>query len=353
MPPRYVIHIGPLKTGSTYIQQCLTATRRELQAQGVYYPPELLDPNNKHMHMPVYKAIVRRRGEVLRPIFERINQLGCKTVLLSCEHLIFLRPDGLRLLKEATGAEEFEIVYVLRRWSDRISSLWNQGLFMGGMDTLPEFYLSLTDGRRPEFYPKFLPETSGRYDIDYSLSWQDWAGVFGRDAIRLFSSSAVLDRNDDIFVRFCTDVLGLADVPAPKFLGEKRWASLPDVDAELLRALNAIHARKHGQTTVSIRNMMMRNHVTFDRAAFAASMAGEHATLDIDDRSVHFDQPYRAMSAWLDRLIPGEGVCAAELFPRVSKPNKYIRQGWLAEPGMADALRQLYRQMAAEMRQAG
>lgn len=349
MPPRYVIHVGPLKTASTYVQQCFAAVQPALQERGVYYPPELIDPGNKHMHMPVYVAMVRNQAEKLRPIFARINQEGHKTVVLSCEHLIFLRPDELAKLREVIGVPDIEIVYVMRRWSDRIASLWNQSLFMGGYQTLPEFYLGLLDERTPEYYPKKLGARAGGYDIDYSLAWREITSVFGRDALRLFSYSTVMDGKSDVYTRFCTDVLGLTDVPLPNFLGDKRWASMPKDEAELLRTLNAMYFKKNKETTVGIRNMIMWKRVPIDRPRFAAAMDGETAQLTIDDRAVHFDGAYQRMMEFADRIVPGAGVSPGEIFTRLARQNAYCHQGWLLEPGMADAMHGLYAQMTTAL----
>ena len=316
MLPRYVIHVGPMKTASTYVQQCFTAMQPALQERGIYYPPELIDPGNKHMHIPVYNAIVRKQHETLRPIFARMNGEGHRIIVLSCEHLIFLRPGELRLLRELIGVPEIEVVYVMRRWSDRIASLWNQALFMGSTQTLPEFYLGLLDGRTPEYYPKSLGPNAGGADIDYSISWREHEAVFGRDAVRLFSYSTVVDGKSDVYQRFCTDVLGLDDVPLPKFLGEKRWASMSRDDAEVLRVLNGMFIKERNQTTVKIRNMIMSKRVPYDRAALSAAMEGDAAELVIDDHAVHFEAAFARMGEFVDRVVKGTGVLPNEVFAR-------------------------------------
>jgi hypothetical protein len=177
--------------------------------------------------------------------------------------------------------------------------------------------------------------------------------VFGRDAVRLFSYSTVMDDKADVFTRFCTDVLGLEDVPAPKFLGDKRWASMPRDEAEILRALNAMYLKEMGETTVGLRNMIMWKRVPIDRALLGGAMAGETAELAINDRSVHFDEPYRRMTEFADRVVPGPGVVAGEIFDRRTRKNAYAHQGWLVEPGVAENLRALYGQMKEAMRKPG
>ncbi len=347
MPPRYIVHVGPMKTASTYIQECLTSVQPALQERGVYYAPELIDPGNKHMHMPVYQAIDRKQAERLRPVFSAINRSGHEIVVLSCEHLIFLRPKELATLCDVIGVSDISIVYVTRRWSDRIASLWNQSLFMGERQTLPEFYSALLDGCAPGYYPKNLGAKAGRYDVDYSMAWDEIVSVVGRNALRLFSYSTVMDEKSDVFVRFCADVLGIQDVPTARFLGAKRWASMPLYEAEILRTLNAMHFEEHGKTTVQIREMMMRKRVSTDDIRLREAMIGDTAELDIDDSSTQFTAAYEAMTAYADRVVPGPGVVPGEIFKRVSRQNGYVRQDWLLQPGITDVVRMLYDKMKA------
>ena len=41
---RFIIHIGPHKTGSTYLQNHLTQNRAALIGRGIYYPREWTTP---------------------------------------------------------------------------------------------------------------------------------------------------------------------------------------------------------------------------------------------------------------------------------------------------------------------
>ena len=221
---------------------------------------------------------------------------------------------------------------------------------MGSPQTLPEFYLGLLDGRTPEYYRKQLGKKAGVYDIDYSIAWREHASVFGRDAVKLFAYSTVMDDNEDVFTRFCSDVLGMSDVPRPQFLGEKRWAALPRDDSEILRALNAMYIKEVGKNTVGFREMMMRRRKQVDLSIFTQAMAGETAELAIDDTAVHFDAAYARMLEFADRVAGSNP--SGEIFARVSCQNKYVRQGWLVEPGVAEALRVLYGDWKAAFQKA-
>ena len=349
MAPRYIFHVGPMKTASTYLQQCLVEVQDALKERGVTYPKEFIDPGNQHNHFPMYQAMVQKRYESLRPIFAKINAENEGTVLISCEQMTFLRRDEMAILRDLIGTPDIQIVSFVRRWSDRISSLWNQSLLMGSSQTLPEFYLGLLDGRSPEYYRPALGPRAGAIDVDYSLPWRDHETVFGRAAVRLFPYSTVQDSKSDVFTRFCTDVLGLTDLPAPNFLGDKRWASMARDEAEILRALNGMFFREHGAKTVEVRNMIMWKRVVIDKEFFAAAIEGEGAELAINDNAVHFEAPYRNMAEFADCVVAGPGVEAGEIFTRKTRQNSYARQGWLTDAGMADGLRALYDQIKAEI----
>jgi hypothetical protein len=347
LPPRYIIHIGPLKTASTYIQECLTAARLDLLAAGICYPAELLDENAKFMHMPVVRMLRRNQIAPLRDIFAGLNAQGHATILLSCEHMIFLKPDQLAALRDATGATDIRIVYTSRRWSDRLPSIWNQNLVMGDAQTLPEFLLSLMAGEGPFYMPKWLREQGPGADLNYSLTWQTIETVFGRDALTIFPYSVIMDQGGDVFERFCRDVLGLEAAPSTQLTGTRRWSSLPTGDQEILRVLNQLHLDAQGEPTDQVRAVFMRRRRKFDTARIAAAMEAYGAAIPIDDSAVQFDAAFDAMTRYVDR-VAGADV----LFERRAKPAKYVQPGYLLRDGVREDLLQVHAAIAAEMAEA-
>ena len=342
MTPRYIVHIGPMKTASTYLQQSLTAARHDLLQHGICYPQEFISESNKFMHMPIHHALARKRGEELRPQFEKLNAAGHKVIVLSCEHFIFLKPEAMRTLKDITGAQDYQVVYTARRWSDRASSLWNQALFMGSPDTLPEFYLSLLAGQAPKYYPKWMAEQGAAADLDYSISWRLVEEVFGRAALRIFPYSTIMDRGEDVFEAFCRDVLGLAQAPTTDLAGERRWASMPTEDQEILRVLNSMHLQAGGEEDGSVRALFMRRRKDLATDQLAADMADQIARLEIDDNAVQFNAPFEAMQAYADCVTGGD-----ILFERKAKQAKYVRPGYLLREGALETLRGFYNHLVA------
>ena len=344
MPPRYIIHIGPLKTASTYIQECLTAARLALEAQGICYPAELLDENAKFMHMPVVRALRRNQAGKLRETFAKLNEAGHHTILLSCEHMIFLKPDQLVALRDATGASDIRIVYTCRRWSDRLTSIWNQNLVMGDTQTLPEFLFSLFAGEGPSYMPKWLRDQGPGADLDYSITWKGIENVFGREALQIFPYSEIMDRGGDVYVEFCKSVLGLSEAPEAQMAGTKRWASLPTDDQEILRVLNLLHFEAHGQKTDQVRAIFTRRRKSYDTARIAAAMAGSPAEITIDDNFSQFDAPFANMTRYVDRVVGSNA-----LFERRVKQARYVHAGYLLKDGVREDMLGIYGQIATEV----
>ena len=345
MAPRYIIHIGPLKTASTYIQECLTAARPDLEAKGICYPAELLDEHARFMHMPVYRALVRNQAETLRPVFQRLNAAGHDTILISCEHLIFVKPEGFVALREATGASDFKVVYTCRRWSDRLSSIWNQTLFMGATHSLPEFYLAILAGEAPNYYPKWMKEVDPGSDLDYSISWRAVEAVFGRDALEIFPYSAI---NGSRRRCLCPVLQGCARPGGGAADKTHRHQTLGiAVDAgsgnpayaetSYISTPTAARATRCAPPSCAGRK-------NYDTAAIAAAIEPYVAKLTIDDANVQFNKAFNNMKAYTDRVV-GNDV----LFERKHKQARYVQPGYLLQPGIGPEIHGLYDQITRDL----
>ena len=202
--PKYIIHIGPMKTGSTYLQRCIVEAAEVLAAHGIYYPRELADEKHHVVHTPILVAARNEtQFEPMRAEFARLNKADHRAILLSNEYFAFLKPPAIDRLRRMIGSDDVRIVYSCRRWSDRIPSMWFQSLFSGGTQTLPEFYAQLISNQTEE------------QDIDYTIVWQRWADAFGRSALAIFPFSSIADSGAGVFTRFCADVLDLTGVEEP------------------------------------------------------------------------------------------------------------------------------------------
>ncbi|MEJ0045113.1 MAG: hypothetical protein WDN04_02405 [Rhodospirillales bacterium] len=134
-------------------------------------------------HPPQYEAVRRK--------FAQLNSSGYRTILLSNEFLASLGLGEIEKLRELIGAPDIRVVFFCRRWTDRIPSMCFQKIFAGGTHALPEFFVRLTGSRR------------SRKEFDYALVWDHWSQVFGRENLLLFPFSNFVDREQDVYQRFC------------------------------------------------------------------------------------------------------------------------------------------------------
>lgn len=83
--PKYVIHIGPTKTGSKYLQSKLYHSRPLLQKLGVSYPDIWWITPYQISHEPLLILLRQRRYAEVKESFRQINDTEARIVVLSCE----------------------------------------------------------------------------------------------------------------------------------------------------------------------------------------------------------------------------------------------------------------------------
>ena len=332
--PHYVIHIGPMKTASTYVQRCLVGAAAELAAQGVYVPRELAEPNAPSVHAPVLTAA--RTGEIppdMRAIFAALNRSDHKIVLLTTEHFSGLRAPAIVRLRDMIDADRVTIAYMCRRWSDRLTSACYQKIFAGGVQALPEFVARLMGGE------------GDMTELDYSLVWERWANVFGRDAIKIVPLSNITDIGADIFARFCTDVLNIEQVPVPPQKGRKAWATPGPQETELLRALNVLNMQRAGKSGSAMFWGLQGQRAKRDLPALFAKMDASAQTFPLDDTAFYFDALYARLEAYADRL--SSDADGPQMFTRQARAATYISPDVWLRAGLLGELQAMYEDIVA------
>jgi len=105
--PRYVIHVGPHKTGTTFLQTAFTEFRAQLESRGIAYPPYW---GGIHGQYPLVARLQKGGDDSLQDEFSNINDSDIKTVLLSSENFGTLSVDKLRLLSEFINGNSVNMV---------------------------------------------------------------------------------------------------------------------------------------------------------------------------------------------------------------------------------------------------
>jgi hypothetical protein len=193
--PKYVIHIGPPKTGSKYLQSILFHARDMLRHDGIYYPAVWWTHTDQITHDPLFRMLREKRYAEVKDAFQRINSTDCRIVVLSCEAFEDLTPEQFAALHDAIGKHPIDIVYYCRRWCERIPSSWKQAVKTGLFPTFPEYFLASVRHAR----------YSG--EINYSLIWAAVEKQFGRKNLKLVSYNNLRESNIDLFRHFAATFL--------------------------------------------------------------------------------------------------------------------------------------------------
>ncbi len=224
--PKFVIHIGPPKTASKYLQSILFHSREALLASGINYPNNWWSNPGQINHDPLFLMLREKRYAELKESLGQIISTHCRIVVLSSEALESLTPEQLEALKDAIGKNPVDIVYYCRRWCERLPSAWKQSIKTGRYPTFPEYY------------PQTIRHALYSGAINYSLTWANIVRTFGRGSFKLVSYSNLRDKKIDIFHHFAENFLDWSGkVDVHKDLIHSNIS--PDhFDTEIVRALN-------------------------------------------------------------------------------------------------------------------
>jgi hypothetical protein len=202
MASRLIMHVGLQKSGTTYLQEVLTARAGELAAAGVQYP---LTPARKRRRRtenhewasygllgPEYPWVSEKRAAAESESWKTLeNQVAraSGTVLLSAEALSVIRTPAIRLLLDRLAVTDVQIVVTARSLSRSLPSLWQQHVRNGRRAGF-ERYLRMLEEQRQ------LPPERIEEDRDLHL-WRAfalgrlarrWAREVGRERVRVVTS---------------------------------------------------------------------------------------------------------------------------------------------------------------------
>jgi hypothetical protein len=320
--PRYLLHIGPHKTGTTYLQRSFDQLRPVLAARGICYPDCWGGADG---HTSLAEQIQTGNDHVSREEFRRLNQAGWDTVLLSSETLSYFSDDEVRRLHALLEGEPATVVFYCRRWSELIPSSWREMVKHGSLMTMPEFALSC------------LGDPTASEVVNFDRVLARYAAVFGAGNLRIASYNGVLEADEDLLVHFCRSFLAWPDVP-PTGVGRVN-ESLDMVDSEILRALNALEWTRAREARLRLYHRYMAARDTLPvRWLVEQSIQYTVDSIRIDDAApplarLHSDiaRRYRPV---LVPPSPGSG-----LFEPRSSGVLYIRPDYIWAEGVMETLR--------------
>lgn len=139
----FILHVGPMKTSSTYIQNILSQNRDDLARQGWKYPGKRLNQQSDFYGLcgpdiPWVDSYTQSKNESAgKALATQINNSDGH-IIVSAEALANLSHDGIeRLLRKIPVPDT--VVFTHRPLTKVIPSAWQQSLKGGGTATLDAF----------------------------------------------------------------------------------------------------------------------------------------------------------------------------------------------------------------------
>ena len=319
----FIIHVGPHKTGTTYIQASLKKSRAALATGGVLFPNEWWLPDGNPSHFELFRSLRDSRFDRIKRDLEQMRRASVQKVVISSEDLSDLSPDEIQHLRSCLGTDSAIIVIYYRRWSDRLFSGWKEEMQHGHSRTLPQFMAAHLGA----------PHRSSV--ISTNLMIDAYCNVFGRENVKLVCFDELVSNGTDIFRHFSQTFLG---VDFQNWVPEKVNVSLSWTDGELARALNGMSSE--------LWPLFLKRRKTVDFSCITDAMKRHTTSLAIDERDPSFMAIHDHMFAEFSDLFvdpkPQAGLFKPEL-----KTVRYINPDYLLEPGISGA----YADLAQSLRQ--
>jgi len=149
MARRVVVHIGLMKSGTTFIQGRLGANREGLVAQGVLFP----GPTWRR-HVNAVQDLMGHQGHTpgsWDSLTEEINAFP-RTAVISMEYLAMAYQRAIGIVAESFGDAELRIVIGARDLGRNVPAMWQEAVKNRSTRTLEEYVESIREvgdsGRR-------------------------------------------------------------------------------------------------------------------------------------------------------------------------------------------------------------
>jgi len=318
-----VIHIGPHKTGTTYLQHAFTRLRPELEARGTLYPQAWGSGEHGHHDLPTVLAQVDDTS--LPEAFEALNRSCANTILLSSETFSYSSDADVRRLHSLMAGEPVTVVFYCRRWSELLPSCWRESVKHGSVNTMPEYVLEC------------LGDPTASSIVNFCQILDRYAAVFGAEAIKVASYNSIMEAGEDLLTHFCRSFLSWDD-PPPTELGQVN-TSLDMVDSEIIRTLNAMEWTRARDERQLLYEPYLRAKAELPvRWIVEKSMQFVVYRLRIDDASPALARLQADIAAcYQSALVPP--FPATGLFEPRTTDVAYVRPDFLLADGVMEVMR--------------
>lgn len=264
MAERVILHIGPRKTATTYLQRVMQSLVRSKTIPGKTYPIRTRGRLD-HNQVPGLIDLARDAGEIALQSDAWTQQDGTDAaalvravkaapadVLLSGEAMSVLRREGARTVVEAFGPTPVDVVITLRGLDRVLPSSWQQHIRNGNIVLYEEYLTLRAEERDSQTYDAGVRRAFWRA-YRYGDLMRCWQGVARSVSVVTVPSSG---KDPAIAWRRFRAAVGLAFLPEdpPVIKDDTANVSFTGAETFALRNLNCA-MREAGQGRREVRAM--------------------------------------------------------------------------------------------------
>ena len=233
MARRVVLHIGAMKSGTSFIQSVLSENREVLAEQGVLFPGR-----RWRRQVSAVRDLMERGGRGQPPLAEdgawhrladEVNRWD-RTALISMEFLGPRQPAKIKQIMRSFEDARVEAVLTVRDLTRSIPAMWQESVQNAGVSTWEEFLEAV----RTEDTKHPAGRNFWRHQSTAAIA-ERWSRLLGRDCFTLVTVPPPGAPISELWERFAQAV----DLdPAPFDLQVRRNPSIGAASALVMRALN-------------------------------------------------------------------------------------------------------------------
>lgn len=200
--PAVLLHIGAMKTGTTYVQNLLKANRKALRQQGWLVPGGPLVTGGVREVMGLTDAGVRAGAAMPKwdQVCAQAREFDGAGSLISMEFLSYAGPERAQRVLEGFGADRVHVVLTVRDARGALPSQWQSYSRNGGEFAWPDFARELTRTGRRNASPavKTFHRTQ---DIPRML--RVWGDLLPQERLTVVTVPPSGSAPDELWLRFC------------------------------------------------------------------------------------------------------------------------------------------------------
>lgn len=236
------LHIGTMKTGTSYVQGNLEQARRGLADDGVLYPGSV----GAAVHEVLEKHGARHFGDTSGAwdqLAATVRAWDGRSAVLSMEFLTLATTEQARRIVDSLRPADVRVVLTVRDLARTVTSAWQQTTKNRQTVSWPDFLAAVTS----DDTPSRTHEMFWRHH-DVPAIARTWGEVVRLDHVTVLTLPARGAPPEVLWDRFCTAV-GLDPARYPASDSSRSNSSLGYAEAEMMRRLNVALGREVDQAT--------------------------------------------------------------------------------------------------------